>query len=81
MKPVSLGPSTFPLIFREENGVLEIDWDELKRLVHLGVRFLDNAIDASRYPIPQIEKNVKGNRKIGLGVMGWADANQKGNPL
>jgi ribonucleoside-diphosphate reductase alpha chain len=50
-----------------------IDWDRLKEIIHIGVRFLDNVIDASKYPIEQISKKVRQNRKIGLGVMGWAD--------
>ena len=51
----------------------EIDWDLIASIVHLGVRFLDNAIDVNKYPIPDVKKMHEGNRKIGLGVMVWAD--------
>lgn len=69
----NLGSINLANMVREDDGIKSIDFDKLREVTRISVRFLDDVIDAGKYPLEKITAMVKGNRKIGLGVMGFAD--------
>jgi ribonucleoside-diphosphate reductase alpha chain len=71
-EPCVLGSINLSHMLKERNGRWEVDFDKIRRIVRDAVHFLDNVIEMNQYPLPQIVQMAKGNRKIGLGVMGLA---------
>ncbi len=71
-EPCVLGSINLSHMVKERNGRWEPDFEKIKQTVRHAVHFLDNVIDMNQYPLPQIAQMAKGNRKIGLGVMGLA---------
>jgi ribonucleoside-diphosphate reductase alpha chain len=69
----NLGSINLDKFARPDDPTAPIAWDDLERVVRLSVRFLDDVIEVNPYPLPEIMDEVKANRRIGLGVMGWAD--------
>jgi len=68
----NLGSINLFKVLERKGGGFEIDWEKLERITKTSVRFLDNVIEANKFPLPQIRENTLKTRKIGLGIMGWA---------
>jgi ribonucleoside-diphosphate reductase alpha chain len=69
----NLGSLNLSRMLKKNGKKFEIDWPKLARTIHIAVHFLDNVIDMNQFPLPQIEKRTRETRKVGLGVMGFAD--------
>jgi ribonucleoside-diphosphate reductase alpha chain len=71
-EPCVLGSINLSQMVKNRDGGWEVDFEKIRKTVREAVHFLDNVIDMNQYPLPQIDRMAKGNRKIGLGVMGLA---------
>lgn len=69
----NLGSLNLVKFLKGNNGGKEINWRKLEETVETAIRFLDNVIEINTYPTPEIKSTTLKSRKIGLGVMGWAD--------
>ena len=69
----NLGSINLARMVKNTDHHYEVDWDLLESTIRLGTRFLDNVIDANNYPLEEIKRTSNAVRRIGLGVMGWAD--------
>ena len=69
----NLGSINLAHMVKIEDEIAKVDYDKLKTTTYTAIRFLDDVIDMSKYPLEKIADMVKRNRKVGLGIMGWAD--------